>query len=192
MSLPSRVTGPFDMAEEHFMAAFTQHQRSLYGYVRALCPRLQDADEVFSRTSMALWQKSETFEPGTNFLAWACRIAEFEVLNYMRSLRRDRHVYDEQLMRTLARESAAYMAEADRRLAALRDCMEQLPQQHRQMIVERYRTTQSVSELATMFGRSVNSFSVTLHKIRKHLLQCISRRISTSDTPSSAAGGAQG
>jgi len=49
------------MAEEHFMAAFTQHQRTLYGYIRSLVPLPQDADEVFSVTCMALWRKSDQF-----------------------------------------------------------------------------------------------------------------------------------
>ncbi|QNN23573.1 sigma-70 family RNA polymerase sigma factor [Planctomycetales bacterium ZRK34] len=164
------------MAEEHFMAEFTRHQRTLYGYIRSLCPRLQDADEVFSQTSMALWRKSSQYEPGTNFVAWACRMAEFEVLNYLRTQRRDRLVFDEQLLTTLAHETAEYLAGNDRRAAALRDCLDQLPENHRRMIVTRYESQDPVGRIAESFGRSAASFSVTLHKIRKQLLACIRGR----------------
>jgi RNA polymerase sigma-70 factor (ECF subfamily) len=165
------------MAEEHFMAEFTRHQRTLYGYIRSLCPRLQDADEVFSQTSMALWRKNADYEPGTNFLAWACRMAEFDVLNHLRSRRRDRLVFDEGLLTTLAQESAEYLAGNEQRVAALRDCLEQLPDNHRRMIVTRYESPAPVAQIAETFGRSAASFSVTLHKIRKQLLACIRGRL---------------
>ena len=171
------------MAEEHFMTEFTRHQRTLYSYIRSLCPRLQDADEVFSQTSMALWRKNAEYEPGTNFVAWACRMAEFEVLNHLRSRRRDRLVFDEQLLTTLAHETAEYLAGGDQRVSALRECLEQLPEHHRRMIVTRYETKEPVAQVAETFGRSAASFSVTLHKIRKQLLACIRGRLG-GETPS--------
>lgn len=176
------------MAEEHFMAEFTRHQRTLYGYIRSLCPRLQDADEVFSQTSMALWRKSADYEPGTHFVAWACRMAEFEVLNYLRTRRRDRLVFDEDLLTTLAHETAEYLADSDQRVAALRDCLEQLPANHRRMIVMRYESPAPVAQIAESFGRTAASFSVTLHKIRKQLLACIRGRLA-AEGPEPGPGG---
>jgi len=104
-------------------------------------------------------------------------MAEYEVLTYLRTRRRDRLVPDESLLRTLARESAEYLADSDRRLTALRRCMDELPERQRQMIARRYESDTPVAELAESFGRTVNSFSVTLHKIRKQLLKCIRRKL---------------
>lgn len=170
------------MAEEHFMQQFTQHQRTLYSFIRSLCPRPQDADEVFSQTSMALWRKNADYEPGTNFLAWACRMAEFEVLNFFRSRRRDRLVFDEALVSLLATETVQLLAHADQRVAALRSCLDQLPENHRRMIETRYESDASVAQVAESFGRSAASFSVTLHKIRKQLLACIAGRLTQENS----------
>jgi RNA polymerase sigma-70 factor, ECF subfamily len=62
-----------------FMPLFTRHGRQLYAYFLTLMGNDPGADDVFQETSTLMWEKFEQFEPGTNFVAWGCRIGYFRV-----------------------------------------------------------------------------------------------------------------
>src|SRR5688572_13107146 len=88
--------------DQSFVPTFVRHEPVLRAFLRPLVPRLDDLDEVMQQTSIVLLRKYAEFEPGTDFLAWACTIARFEVLTYRRAKARDRHVFSEQLLSLLA------------------------------------------------------------------------------------------
>ena len=67
---------------EEFMRLFTHHQRHVYGYIRGLVPSLVEAEEVLQQTNLLLWEKFDQFQPGTNFRAWACKVAYLTVLKH--------------------------------------------------------------------------------------------------------------
>ena len=58
--------------EQHdlFCELLTLHQGQLHGYILALVGNRADADDLFQSTSMVLWRKFDTFQPGSSFLAW--------------------------------------------------------------------------------------------------------------------------
>jgi len=65
-----------------FVQLLTAHQRSLYLYIITLLPNPADVDDVLQSTNMVLWSKADEFVPGTDFGAWARRVAHFEVLAF--------------------------------------------------------------------------------------------------------------
>ena len=62
------------------MSLVPQGQGRLYQYIRTLPPRDQVVDDVIQETLLVLWRKFDAFEEGTNFDAWAAKIAYYEVL----------------------------------------------------------------------------------------------------------------
>lgn len=67
---------------DEFLHLFTTYQLRVYRYIVTLVANQADAEEIFGETNMVIWRKSDPFRPGTNFLAWACRIAYLEVLKH--------------------------------------------------------------------------------------------------------------
>jgi DNA-directed RNA polymerase specialized sigma24 family protein len=63
-----------------FVALLTASQRRLYAFICTLVIDRTDADEVLQETNLALWEQAERFEAGTDFVAWACRVAYYKVL----------------------------------------------------------------------------------------------------------------
>jgi len=63
-----------------FVKLITEHQGNLRAFIVSLMPGSPDVADVLQETNAVLWQKRDRFEPGTNFLAWAFRIARYEVL----------------------------------------------------------------------------------------------------------------
>jgi len=73
---------------ESVQLLFVRHENSIRAFVRSLQPSLADADDVMQETFLTISRKSSTFEPGSNFLAWACGIARFKVLENFRQRKR--------------------------------------------------------------------------------------------------------
>jgi len=69
---------------DQIVQLLTNVQQQLTRYVRTLVPNRTDAEEVLQETNLFVWRHADEFELGTNFAAWACRIAYYQVLTFRR------------------------------------------------------------------------------------------------------------
>ena len=60
---------------------------------------------------------------------------------------------------------------------ALDDCLDELPEQQRRLILERYGPGGSLREIAESLGRSPASLAVSLHRVRRVLMECVERKL---------------
>jgi len=81
------------------------------------------------------------------------------------------------LIEELATIGERHSQRGEERAAAFGDCLEQLPADRRQLILERYSPGGSVQRIAADTGRSLQGLSVTLHRIRQALLECVERKL---------------
>ena len=91
---PARASPPISI-ERSLPGCFLAMRRRIYGFIMTLVFNHHDAEEVFQNTTSILWNKFADFEPGSNFFAWASRIAYYEVLSLMKQQRRSRTFSDE-------------------------------------------------------------------------------------------------
>ncbi len=162
-------------SQDQFVQHLTNCQPRLYAYILSLLPNRNDANDVLQETNLVLWHKSEEFIEGTNFLAWAFKIARYKVLAHFRDRHRDRHVFDDQLFAQLADEAAHRTADGKSQARRLRDCIRELSPHHRELIRQRYAKNGSIQEMARRLGRSAAVISVTLSRIRHRLVECVRR-----------------
>jgi RNA polymerase sigma-70 factor, ECF subfamily len=167
---------------EQFVEEVVASQRRLYAYILTLVPDPNDASDVLQQANMALWRDSERFVEGTNFIAWAFRIAYFKVLEYREKKQRNRRRFRETLLEDLAQESEIYSLESeDGRLAAMRHCLESLPGKQQELIQRRYSHGESVQALAAANGQAANALANALYRIRRALWNCIERRLALEE-----------
>jgi RNA polymerase sigma-70 factor (ECF subfamily) len=170
-------------AEEHddrvaaFLELYSAHYPRLQFYVAALLPAASDASDVLQETSLVLWRKFDTFELGTNFFAWACKIARLQVLKYRERQGRSARLFDIGLLEKLAAEAGDESAYESVPLQALESCLGKLSEHDRSLIRRRYQPGTTVHQLAADSGRTANSLSKSLGRIRRTLLECIDRRL---------------
>jgi len=167
---------PDGMSEE-FVGLFTRHQRRLFLYILSQIFNPVEAEEVLQETNLVLLAKHGQFEPGTNFYAWACRIAGYEILKNRERRARDRHQFSDDFLRQVAEDVAEASPELERRRIALGTCLKKLRAKDRELIRKRYRPGQSGKGLAEELGRPANSVYQSLGRIRKTLLECIRRQL---------------
>ena len=162
---------------EAFLKEFAPHHDRLFAYLFSLPPHRPDAEDVFQRTSVILWQKFDQWEPGTDFLAWACGVAFYEARNFIRVASRDRLRFSDALLDTLAKERAATLRRRDDRVAALQECLQKLDQGERELLQKAYVDEESIRELARRDGRAAQTLYNRLNLVRKRLLQCTDLRL---------------
>jgi RNA polymerase sigma-70 factor (ECF subfamily) len=163
-------------AEEvaEFEAMFTQYEAVIQAYVFTLLPHWSDAEDIVQRTRIILWQKFSQFQPGSSFKAWALQVARFEVGNFRRTQRSDRHYFDDQLVDQLADAHTSLVEELDRRRAVLSQCMRKLRSSDRQIIRHCYGPKATTTKAAAArLGRPVNTLYKALNRIRRTLMECV-------------------
>jgi RNA polymerase sigma-70 factor, ECF subfamily len=158
---------------EQFVQWFARVRDDLFAYIFALLPNWSDAEDVFQQTSLVLWRKFGEFEPDSNFLAWACRVAFFEVRNFQRVASRDRLRFGDALLEQLAEQRVVSLENASRRREFLLDCIAKLSDDQRALLVRTYEDDKSVRELAGEFHRAPQTLYNRLNFIRRALFDCV-------------------
>jgi RNA polymerase sigma-70 factor, ECF subfamily len=166
---------------EEFVGLVRLHTSQILAYINALLLNWNDAEDLFQETCLVLWQKFDEFTPGTNFLAWALRIADRKVMNFQTTQSR-RTAFTAGLRDALMAEVGHVEADAAAAdLTALAGCMERLAQNDRQVITLCYAEGEPVSRVADTLGRSPQSVHNSLRRIRNWLLDCIQRELRRED-----------
>jgi len=82
------------------------HQPVLQAYILTLHPNRSEAQDILQETNVVLWQKIGEFRSGTNFKAWAFRVAYLQTLAHFKRVKRGGWLqFSDELVETLAEES---------------------------------------------------------------------------------------
>ena len=161
--------------QQHFVENFLRHQDDVYGFVATMLPRGDDADEVFQRAALILWEKREAYDPSRDFRAWACGIARNVARNYARERRRQGPMLSESLMETLADLHERESRSIDDRLRFLTICLEKLSAVKRELLERCYGSRESIKEIAAEQDLSSAALYKRLDRMRMQVVQCIER-----------------
>src|SRR6478735_8156363 len=142
-----------------FVHLLTLHQEVLRVFVHALLPNQSDVMDLVQETNMVLWEKRGEFRPGSNFGAWARRIARNKVMNHCKKLRRRGcQVLDEAVLACLADEAELpETVEMESRRQALTVCIERLTPENRLLLRARYTSPEEMKRHSLRIGRSHES-----------------------------------
>lgn len=169
-----------DASTEAYLRLLTQHDRWLAAYVYSLVPRAADADDILQEVKVTMWKHFAKFEEGSNFKAWARKIATNQILNYRRTVQRHPNTeLEESFIEAVAAEIDRRADGLDHRADALRHCLHKLPEAHRKIIVWRYYEDCGIEEIAAKSQRSAEAVYQLLSRIRGLLNDCVSRQLAT-------------
>lgn len=144
--------------------------------VYTLLPHWPDAEDVVQHTRVVLWQKFDSFEPGTNFRSWAMQIARFEVSNFRRRKRSDRLMFSDDLVDTLAQVRSTLTEDLEWRREQLAECIEKLRMSDRRILQQCYGPdSTTIRDAAEALRRPANTLYKALNRIRRTLQECVSK-----------------
>jgi len=163
------------LSHDGFVRLLVGAQGALRGYILAHLQDVSRAEDVLQDVSVTLWKKLETYQPERSFLTWALGVARNEILHARRETARCRMVFDPELLEKVADRYEAMEPELQKRRAALRQCIEKMPDVYRDVVHHRYVKGQSAGEVARRLGRSVGAVHMLLMRLRQALTECANR-----------------
>jgi RNA polymerase sigma-70 factor (ECF subfamily) len=167
-----------DEGKAAFAAFLRQDQTQLFGYIYSLVRDLDDAEDLFQQTSLVLWDKFDQFDHEKRFINWACGVARYEVMNFVRSRSRSRRYFSDELSLELIEAQEDLKDEQlEERRDALSACMNRLRPRDRELLDACYGRSPCIQEVARTWGRSTHSIHNSLRRIRRMLFECVRRSL---------------
>lgn len=166
-----------DQLGDDFIQQLGQHRNQLFGYIFCMVRNLPDAEDVFQQTSLTLWDKFDEFTPGTSFIAWAKAVARNKTLSFLRSQRRERARFSDEVIEQLAERDLWSPETLENRLSALARCRQKLSTMDQALLAKCYGAASSIRDAAHQVGRPVESVYSSLSRIRRALFECIQRSL---------------
>jgi RNA polymerase sigma-70 factor (ECF subfamily) len=168
-------------AVEAVQRLFLRHAGPIKGFILALVPDVNAAEDVFQEVFLTASAKAAEFAPGTDFPAWARAISRFKVLEHHRSRRTA--PLDLRVLELLAGEGPAAEPDWDRRKAALDDCLKSVAPRAREIVDLRYGQGLLPPQIARRLAWSASAVHVALARARKFLRDCARRKLAAAGEP---------
>lgn len=166
---------------EAFLRLLGEHERKLAIYVTGLIACPQDAQDILQEGKIVMWRQFDQFELGTNFPAWARKILFYQILAHRRKSKRDASVtIGDRALELLSEEAESASRENRwvRREKALQACVAKLPDDHREILLLRYREEASIERISHRTERTEGAVYRLLSRLRKNLYECVEKETS--------------
>lgn len=146
-------------------------------YLLSLIRDKDKVDDVLQQVAMTVTEEFDQYDPSRPFVAWCLGIARNMALLHFRRTKADRHRFDVELIHELTKTQLRVSDEIEVQADALKGCMYLLNKRSKSLLHRRYYMDMKPAAIAEDLGVSANSISVSLHKIRKILADCIKEKM---------------
>jgi RNA polymerase sigma-70 factor (ECF subfamily) len=164
-------------SHEHFTRLWTEAQPVVAAYLNSLVPDFQEAEDLLQEVAVILLRKFPEYAPDRPFIRWALGIAKYEALSARRRHARSRLCYTPELLDRISEAYEELAPELERRAAALRECLQQIRGQAREILRLRYEQAMKPGAIAGQLGLAALSVRVALSRTRAALRACIDQKL---------------
>jgi RNA polymerase sigma-70 factor (ECF subfamily) len=169
--------------EEAYRCLIERYKGMVYGIALRVVGDPTEADDVAQETFVRVYEKVDRFRGGSKLSTWVYRIALNLSLERQRRIRRRGETSWDGLAASdsavvdpapTPEQAAAQASEAE----AVRAAIGRLPERYRVPLVLCYMEELSLAQAAELVGITEGGMKARLHRARKMLLACLSRRAS--------------
>ena len=152
---------------------FARHHVRVYRFVLRLVGNPTTAEDLISDVFLDVWRQAEKFEGRSAVSTWMLAIARFKALSALR--KRPDEELDEETAETIedASDNPEVSLEKKDKSAVLRQCLEKLSPEHKEIIDLVYDHEKSVEEVAEIVGIPENTVKTRLFYARKKLAELL-------------------
>ena len=174
-----------DHQYDDFVSLLGRCENRIRRFVRSLMVRTEEIDDVMQDVSLECWRKFDSFSPVSDnsraeeFIRWANVIARFKVLSRIRNASRDRLVFSEGLVESLARDSSHLSVSPTSHQSALQQCLEKLTQDDRRLVLSVHSPEDSVAKIASQLGLEARRLYSRVNTLRAILVQCVQAQLAS-------------
>lgn len=170
-------------SSDKYVSLLIANQKRILGYILTYVPNYADADDILQNTLSILWKKFDQFDPETDFVAYATKIAKYEIMNYFRKNKNSKKLhFDDKLYEIIEDESASTSHLFNQRKEALKECFKEFSANDKQLIKMRYEQDLSFSKIGQRLLISPAGVFKKMASIHGRLIRCIRLRLAFEET----------
>ena len=164
-------------AHEQFTRLWTEAQPKLAGYINALVPDFQEAEDLLQDVAVILLRKFPQYDAKLPFIGWAIGITKREVLMSRRRHARNFLCYQSDLLERISEAYEELAPELEDRSRALAECLKAVRGRAGELLSLRYEEGLAPRAIATRVGMAVVAVRVMLSRTRSILRSCLDRQV---------------
>jgi RNA polymerase sigma-70 factor (ECF subfamily) len=171
-------------SDEAYCRLVRVHQGRVRTFLLRYVHRTDLVDDLAQEVFLTAYHSLRTYKQDSPLSAWLLGIARHQALRHLRDEGRRRARESGRLRGILnafqAEEAQGSAGEEafDREMAALQDCLKDLPGESSQIVTEHYFRGRSLVSLAGDLGRKEGAVRVALLRIRASLRRCVQGKLS--------------
>jgi RNA polymerase sigma-70 factor (ECF subfamily) len=174
--------------EEAWSALVSATMRQLYRLCASYAPSAAVAEELTQEVYFKLWENLHRYRAGSNFMAWAWRVARNLLIDAHRRSRREREAawLDPEILDILpSSDDPGQQTERKQRLSMIATALRQLNEELAELILLRDFAGLSYQEMAEGLGLPLGTVKSRLNRARLELATAIRRRMQIRAVPPS-------
>jgi RNA polymerase sigma-70 factor (ECF subfamily) len=168
-----------------FGTLIERYQRQLYYFVIGKVSEHTEAQDIVQKSFVTAYRSLDTFKTGSEFFPWIKGIALNHCRNEWRRHRSQATMKERLLEARRAELELLWLAEEQRpgeaRVAALRQCLQQLTPQEQVLIDRRFVQELSMDEIGRELSKGGEAIRLWLYRLRVRLADCVRKRLALTD-----------
>lgn len=149
-----------------------RNRTALLRYVSSKVNCVADAEDILQKAMLTMWRRYETFNNDTNFMTWACTVANFESKNAYRKHKRCPVLFDEIVFDDVSKYVSVYQDED--RYEMMQLALSHLENEERSLLVAVHINGEDVKDIANSTRKAPRTIYNRLYLARKKLAKYIS------------------
>jgi RNA polymerase sigma-70 factor, ECF subfamily len=152
---------------------FARHHVRVYRFVLRLVGNATAAEDLISEVFLDVWRQADRFEGRSAVSTWLLAIARFKALSALR--KKPDEELDEEAAEAIedTSDNPEVALEKKDKSAVLRQCLEKLSPEHKEIIDLVYYHEKSVEEVAEIVGIPENTVKTRMFYARKKLAELL-------------------
>ena len=173
-------------AKSLFEILIRENTDMLVAYIRSGVRDQHAVDDLYQETVLTAWKRLDAYDRDKPIGPWLRGIAGKMMLAYYRKTARTAAPMDEQTLDWLdERFAAIHSMPGDtfhEKLAALRECVDALPENYKQPITMRYAEQRPLKEVESLLDLAKETLKKRLSRAKTRLAECLERKLNLSGT----------
>jgi RNA polymerase sigma-70 factor (ECF subfamily) len=165
-----------DESTRHVARQWALAQPRVSAFITAVVRDFSDRDDLLQDIAVAVFESFDSYDADRPFVAWAMGVARNQVGLYLHRRRRDRLVFDQATVDSLAAAFADVSGAESRELDFLHDCIGQLDGRGRQLCELRYQKGLKPAAISQAMGMANTAVRKALQRIREQLRACVQNK----------------